>query len=148
MQQDNYHLRTVTTGGEQKFYASFTDGSGIRQETEITREIHMVLDACRKHEQRIIRSGERHIERSLLSDEQLFERAVEPPAPMEETIAQTVDMQAALATLTEIQRQRFLLHYERRLSYEQIAVAEGCSVRAVKYSVTSAKASLKKYFEG
>jgi len=141
-----YSVREERRDGESHFFADFVNGDGIRQETEITREIYKALEDCRKCEQRIIRSDERHLERSLLSDEQLVERAVKPPVHMEKAVSFSLDLQAALPLLTETQRRRFLLCHEYGLRYEQIAGIEGCSIQAVAKAISTAKEQLKKFF--
>ena len=78
----------------------------------------------------------------------MTERIAKPPRSLEESVALTADMQAGMATLSDTQQRRFLLHYDHGLSYEQIARIEGCSERAVKYSVSAARELLKKFFEG
>jgi len=143
-----YAVREETVDGATRYFAAFRDGSDNPQETEIPREVYMALDDCRRHEQRQIRSDMRHIEQSLLSDEQLINRAEKPPAPLEEAISLSLDLRAALPLLTETQRRRFLLYHAHGLSYEQIAIVENCSERAIKYSVSAARQSLKKFFEG
>ena len=132
--------------GATRYYAAFRDGNGVQQEAEIPREVYMALDACRLVEKRQTNEFERHWERFALSEAQLTARMLRPPLSMEEAVAQTADMQSALAALTDTQRRRFLLHNEHELNYQQIAIVEGCSVRAVEYSVAAAKATLKKYF--
>ena len=141
-----YAVREETVDGVTRYFAAFRDGNGNPQETEIPREVYMALDDCRRHEQRQARSDMRHIEQSLLSDEQLIERADKPPAPMDEAISLSLDLRAALPLLTETQRRRFLLYHAHGLTYEQIAIVEDCSARAVEYSVAAAKANLRKYF--
>jgi hypothetical protein len=66
-----YTFRTEIAEDGRQFFASFVDGSGHHQETEISRAVYMALEDCRKHEQRQTRSDIRHAEQSLLSDEQL-----------------------------------------------------------------------------
>ena len=141
-----YSFRTENVGGEIKYFAIFTDGDGNPQETEIPREVYMALEDCRRHEQRQTRSDERHIEQSLLSDEQLIERAEKPPAPMDEAISLSLDLRAALPLLTEIQRRRFLLHHEHSLSFEQIAQAENRSKSTIAESITTATEKLNIFF--
>jgi len=147
MQQDIYHLRTVSTGGEQKFFVSFTDGNGFTQEAEISREAYLALDKCRLAEKRQENEIERHRERFELSEAQLAVRTLRPPIPMEEAITQAVDMQSALATLTDTQRRRFLLYHDYELSYEQIAAIEGCKLQVVARSIEAAKGKLKNFFD-
>ena len=53
----------------------------------------------------------------------------------------------AIATLPEKQKRRLLLHYLKGMTFREIAKAEGCSMRAVEYSVHDAIHNLKKYFQ-
>ena len=50
----------------------------------------------------------------------------------------------AIAKLPEIQRRRLLLYFFGELTYGQIAELEGCTKRAVKFSVDIAIEKLKK----
>jgi len=142
-----YTVREETVDGVARYFAAFKDGGGLTQETEIPCEVYLALDLCRLDEKRQQNEFERHIERLALSEGQLAARALRPPRPMEETVAQSVDMQAALTTLTDTQRRRFLLYHEHGLSHKQISVVEGCSVRAVEYSVAAARKVIKKFFD-
>jgi RNA polymerase sigma-70 factor (ECF subfamily) len=142
-----YTVRATETDGTPRYFAAFEDGGGTRQEIEVDRDVYLALDACRLAEKRQINETERHWERCKLTENQLTARTLRPQKPMEEAVAQAVDMQTALATLTDTQRRRFLLHHEHKLTNEQIARVEGCSERAVKYSVTTAKWHLKKFLE-
>ena len=148
LERFTYAFRSTVENSVTKYYASFTDGEGNLQEAEIPREVYVALNDCRKHEQRQTRSDERHTELSLLSNEQLVERSAISPAPLDETVSLSLDLRAALPLLTDTQRRRFLLCHEHGLNHEQIAAIEGCSVRAIEYSIAAAKASLKKYFSG
>ena len=49
----------------------------------------------------------------------------------------------AIAQLPEKQRRRLVLYYFGEFTYEQIAVMEGCTKRAVKFSVDIALKNLK-----
>ena len=52
----------------------------------------------------------------------------------------------AISELPEIQRRRLILYYFQGMTYEQIAGMEGCTKRAVKFSVDIAVEKLKKFF--
>jgi len=138
-----YAVREETIEGATRYYAAFKDGNGIRQETEVNREIYLALNQCRLVEKRQENELDRHWERFELSEAQLAARTFKPPLPMEEAVAQTADMQAALATLTDTQRRRFLLYHEHGLNYEQIAAVEGCKFQVVAKSIEAAKTKLK-----
>jgi len=143
-----YAVREETIDGTTRYYAAFKDGNGTRQEIEIPRAVYLALDDCRKHEQRQIRSGERHVENSRLSEEQLAERASVSSTPLDVAVSLSLDLQAALAALTDTQRRRFLLYHEHGLNYEQIAAVEDCSHPAVLKSIAIAQEKLEKYFSG
>ena len=55
----------------------------------------------------------------------------------------------AVGSLPEIQRRRFLLHYEYEMTYKEIGKIEHCSQQSVGRAVTAArekiKAEMKKY---
>ena len=53
----------------------------------------------------------------------------------------------AISELPEIQKRRLILYYFQGLTYEQIAGMEGCTKRAVKFSVDIAVEKLKKFFK-
>ena len=54
----------------------------------------------------------------------------------------------AIAQLPEKQRRRLVLYYFGEFTYEQIAEMEGCTKRAVKFSVDIALKNLKEIFQG
>jgi DNA-directed RNA polymerase specialized sigma24 family protein len=142
-----YTVREESVDGVVRYFAAFVDGSGLPQEAEIPREVYLALDQCRLAEKKQQNETERHMERLELSEGQLAARALRPQKPMEEAVAEAVDMQAAIATLTDAQRRRFLLYHEHGLNYEQIAQAENLSKQAIAQSIARAEEVLKKFFE-
>ena len=54
---------------------------------------------------------------------------------------------AALATLTEKQRKRLMMHFYEGKTFREIAVAEGTYENAIDYSIQSSKKQLAKYFK-
>ena len=68
---------------------------------------------------------------------------------MEETVSQRIEvdkLHQAIAQLPEKQRRRLVLYYFGEFTYEQIAEMEGCTKRAVKFSVDIALKNLKEIF--
>ena len=143
-----YAVREKTVDGVAQYYAAFTNGDGLPQEAEIPYEVYLALVQFRREERRQANIFSRHLEHLELSEAQLAARMLMPPLPMEEAVAQTADMQAALAVLTETQRRRFLLYYEHGLTYEQIAHVEGCAYSATVKSIASAKEKVQKFISG
>jgi RNA polymerase sigma-70 factor (ECF subfamily) len=145
-----YALRTDIAGGITRYYVSFTDGEGIRRETEVSRPVYLEFLRFVKVELNLRRSDERHIEQSVLTDEMLNIRAVRVLKSAEEIVFDMLRGERLRQTVTElpvIQRRRFVLHYEFGLTFEQIATMEGCSARAIKYSVFIAKKKIKNFFQ-
>ena len=147
LERFTYTFHTATIGGELKCFASFVDGDGNWQESEISLEVYMALDDCRKQESRQQRSVTRHQEQFLFSAEQLDERTLVSPASFEESVSLSLDLWAALPLLTETQRRRFLQYFYHGLSYGQIAVIEGCTKQAVEQSISMAITGIKKFLD-
>ena len=93
---------------------------------------------------------DRHYEQSELTEASLYDRAVHRPATVEESTLQSIEyaqLHRAISELPEIQKRRLILYYFQGLTYEQIAGIEGCTKRAVKFSVDIAVEKLKKFFK-
>ena len=93
---------------------------------------------------------DRHYEQSDLTEASLYDRAVHRPATVEESALQSMEyaqLHRAISELPEIQKRRLILCYFQGLTYEQIAEMEGCTKRAVKFSVDIAVEKLKKFFK-
>ena len=93
---------------------------------------------------------DRHYEQSELTEASLYDRAVHRPATVEESALQSMEyaqLHRAISALPEIQKRRLILYYFQGLTYEQIAGMEGCTKRAVKFSVDIAVEKLKKFFK-
>ena len=92
---------------------------------------------------------DRHYEQSELTEGSLYDRAVHRPETVEESVMRNLEYQQlhkAISELPETQRRRLCLYYFDGLTYEQIGELEGCTKRAVKFSVDIAVEKLKKFF--
>ena len=81
---------------------------------------------------------DRHYEHSELSEASLHKRMPEQGESIEDTILRQLENETlclAIDALPEIQRRRLTMYYFGELTYEQIAEMEGCTKRAVKFSV-------------
>jgi RNA polymerase sigma-70 factor (ECF subfamily) len=141
-----YILRTESAEGITRYYVSFTDGESIRRETEVSRPVYNEFLRFVKTERNLRRWDERHIEQSDLTDETLNRRALNPPKSVEETIfdsQRNERLRRAVAELPEIGRRRFVLYHEFGLTYEQIAVMEGCRRASVCETVLRAEEKIR-----
>lgn len=140
--RNTYTIRTETKDGTVHYFISFRDGQGIRQETEITYELFNEFQRFMRKERNLLRSDERHIEQNKLSDEMLYYKIFHEVKSIEEIVIQkelAEYLRQVIHDLPLIQRRRFLFYYENGDTYKQIAKREGCSARAVEYSIAIAR---------
>jgi DNA-directed RNA polymerase specialized sigma subunit, sigma24 homolog len=137
-----YTLRVEDINDITHYYVSFRDGQADFHETEIDHELYNAFREFEKHDEQQKNFFRRHVEHSDLREETLNKRAVCLPKSIEECICDEERSNAfwlAVGELPQIQRKRFLLYYDGGLTYEQIAEMEGCTKRAIKFSVDIAK---------
>lgn len=136
-----YTIRFEETDGRKRYFVAFTDEQGNFRETEVTKAVYMEFCHFIKRERNLRRSDERHLEQSELTEETLCRRAVHKPKPVDEAVNDTIRMERlnrAIMELPEIQRRRFMLHFDLGLTYEQIGEMEGCTKMPIKRSIDRA----------
>ena len=92
----------------------------------------------------------RRIEHSELTDETLNDRAFYTAEQIKDIVSESIEyeqLHRAVSKLPEVERRRLKLYFFGELTYEQIAKLEGCTKRAVKFSVDIAIEKLKKNFK-
>jgi RNA polymerase sigma-70 factor (ECF subfamily) len=147
---NSYMPHTVTQNGKTHYYVFFEDGEGNEHDIEVTYPVYLEFLRFVKIERNLKRWTERHIEFLELSDEELFSRARANPKTVEEAILDKLfdeQFQQIIDELPEIQRRRFIRHYEMGLSFIQIAELEGCTPKAVEFSVKLAKKKVHELFK-
>lgn len=145
-----YTIRREIIDEVTHYFVSFIDGESITRETEVSRSVYIEIYRSIKKLRNLTRSDERHIEQSELTDETLYSRAMNPPKRVEEivfNIERNNALREAITKLPETQRRRISLYYDFDLTYEQIAVLEGCSFQAVGKSIELAEQKIKIIFE-
>ena len=141
-----YTLRTEIVEGITRYYVFFIDGQADHCESEISHSVYLEFQRFVKVERNLRRWDERHSEQSDLTDETLHKRAFYPQKSVEDTTLDGLrdeQLKLAIQSLPEIQRRRFILYHEFGLTYKQIAKMEGCTKRAVKFSVDIANDKVK-----
>ena len=132
-----------------RYYLSFRDVTDTHHCMEIDRELFEALDQFELDDISFMNEVDRHYEQSEQTEASLARRATEQQDSVEETVQQLMDAEAlhrAIAQLPETQRRRLVLYYFGNFTYEQIAEMEGCTKRAVKFSVDIAIEKLKEIF--
>ena len=130
------------------YYISFTDGQGVYHKQEITLDLYSAFDRFELDDISLMNEASRHLSDMGMSEETLCRLIADPSEPMEDRVYRRIMYQKlhkAIEQLPDIQRRRVLLYYFEGQTYEQIARMEGCSKRAVKFSVDLALKKLKDY---
>lgn len=136
-----YTIRFEETDGRKRYFVAFTDGQGNFRETEVSKAVYMEFCHFIKRERNLRRSDERHLEQSELTEETLCRRAVHKPKPVDDAVNDNIRMERlnrAIMELPEIQKRRFMLHFDLGLTYEQIGAMEGCTKMPIKRSIDRA----------
>ena len=147
--KDKYNPYTLSMI-DGKCYLSFRDGQGVPHRLELDVKLYAVFDRFELDDLSYLNEVDRHYEQSELTEASLYDRAVHRPATVEESTLQSMEyakLHRAISELPEIQKRRLILYYFQGLTYEQIAGIEGCTKRAVKFSVDIAVEKLKKFFK-
>ena len=148
--KDKYNPYTIGTTEDGRHWLTFSDGQGGRHHFEISAAVFALFDSFELDDLSYLNEMDRHYEQSELTEASLYDRAVHRPATVEESALQSMEyarLHRAIAKLPEIQKRRLILYYFQGLTYEQIAEMEGCTKRAVKFSVDIAVEKLKKFFK-
>ena len=147
--KDKYNPYTLTIT-EGHYYLSFKDGRGKQQNIEIDEMLYQTFDRFELEDISHLNRVSRHIEHSELTEETLNDRAFYKPERIEDIVSESIEceqLHRAVSELSEVQRRRLKLYFFGELTYEQIAKLEGCTKRAVKFSVDIAVEKLKKNFK-
>ena len=148
--KDKYNPYTIGTTEDGCHWLTFSDGQRHRHHLEIDAAVFALFDSFESDDLSYLNEVDRHYEQSELTEASLYDRAVHRPATVEESTLQSMEyakLHRAISELPEIQKRRLILYYFQGLTYEQIAGIEGCTKRAVKFSVDIAVEKLKKFFK-
>jgi len=147
--EDNpYKLYTVGIKTDHPhYYLSFKDSTGVKQFMEIDKTLFDAFDRFELDDLSFMNEVDNHYEHSEQTEASLNRKAVVPQESVEETVSRHMEVEAlhrAIAKLPDIQRRRLIMYYFGEFTYQQIAEMEGCTKRAVKFSVDCALDKLKK----
>lgn len=131
------------------YYLSFVDSNNMDRCVEIDRPLFDAFDRFELEDISFMHKVDKHYERTEQTEASLNKRAMKPQESVEEIVSQRIEvdrLHQAIAQLPEKQRRRLVLYYFGEFTYEQIAEMEGCTKRAVKFSVDIALKNLKENF--
>ena len=145
---DQYVLRKeVDRGGFTHYYISFTDAHGESHDTKVPRTVFAAYLRFEKDERNLRRWDERYREKSDLTEATLRRRALHLPRSVEDSVIaaeQDELLRQAIAELPEVQRRRLLLYHDEGLTFDEIALREGCKRQPVIRSVQRAEEKIRK----
>lgn len=144
--KDNPYVLSVEDGS---YFISFSDGQGVYYREQVDEKLYTVFNQYELEDISHLNVVSRHYEHSDLTEGTLNQRAAVAPESLEDHVYRKLlyqKLHKAILTLPEIQRRRLLLYYFDGYTFEQIAEMEGCTKRAVKFSVDIALNELKEFF--
>lgn len=133
---------------EDKYILEFKNYYNRKQKIEITKEIYDVFDEYELIDIYQMNKFDRHIEHSILTENNLNKRKVNKEITVENYVINNIKHQLlhkAILQLPKLQKKRVFLYYFEELTQKEIAEKEGCSVRAVQYSLNIALKNLKNF---
>jgi RNA polymerase sigma factor (sigma-70 family) len=132
---------------EKSYFLTFPNESGIIQQIYIEQAMYEAFNEFELDDLSQINEQQRHMAAAELTEEYLHKNLSQFPNVVEEEVERKIMndfLLKAIESLIPTQRRRLILYYFEDVTYEQIAQIEGCSARAIKYSVDCAKNNLKK----
>lgn len=145
---DSYTLEYAES--EDKYYISFIDSVNQECRIEIDKEIFYAYLKSKKSYIKIKNETSRHLEQSILSDEEIYNRAFEPEESIEEKVMKSIEkekMQQALNNLTEAQHRRIELHIVNEITIRDIAQLEKVRKKQIEKSLQVGLKKIKNFFE-
>lgn len=145
---DSYTLEYIEN--EDKYYISFTDSAEHECRIEIDKEIFDIYMNSKKSYIKIKNETSRHLEQSILTEEDVYNRAFNPVESVEEIVIKNIDkekMKQALKDLTEAQYRRIDLHIVNEITIRDVAKLEKVQKRQIEKSLQLGLKKIKKFFE-
>lgn len=145
---DNYTLEYIED--EDKYYISFTDSVDQECRIEIEKEIFDTYIKSKRAYIKIKNETSRHLEQSILTEEDIYRRAFEKNESLEEKVIKNSEKQKirqALQNLTETQYRRIDLHIINNITIRDVARLEKVQKSQIQKSLKLSFEKIKKFFE-
>ena len=145
--KDNPYTIYKTENGQCNL--SFKDGQGMFHHLKIDKPLYRLFNQFELEDKSYLNYFDRYIEHSELTESSLAKRAVSKSEAVEDIVYCRIcneRLYHAVAALPEKQRRRLVMYYFYDLTYEQIAMLEGCTPMPVKRSIDRAVKQLRNFF--
>ena len=129
---------------------SFKDVNNIIQVIEINELLYKEFNKFELEDLSEMNEYDNHIEHSELYEETLYKRSFNKDISIEDNIETKLMIELLnifIEELPTIQKNRLKKYYIEHKTYEKIAIEEGCTKRAVKFSIDIAIQKLSKKFK-
>ncbi|MGF6991453.1 RNA polymerase sigma factor (sigma-70 family) [Lachnospiraceae bacterium PM6-15] len=138
-----YHIRK----SEGRYYLEFKDGTGELHKMEVDKTMFEAFDRFELDDISFFNKWDKHIEHSELTEASINQRAFIKESLVEDIVLDNTDkerLHKAVSSLPSIQRRRLIMYFFEEMTFEEIALLEGCTKMPVKRSIDSAIANLRK----
>ena len=125
--KDKYNPYTLSMI-DGKCYLSFRDGQGVPHRLELDVKLYAVFDRFELDDLSFLNEQERHLDWTELNE-------------------QTQALREGIRRLPEVQKRRLQMYFFDGLTYEEIAVREGCNYQAVQKSIAAALKKIRKFLK-
>ena len=129
------------------YLIKFKDSNNKNQEIEVSEEVYKVFDEYELKDISQMNEYDNHIEHFDLSENMLYKRINYKIKSLEEVVETHIihdELKKCILKLPLIQRKRIKMYFFDNLNYQEIADIEGCTKRAIKFSIDIAISNLYK----
>ena len=133
-----------------KHYVTFMDYLNNEMCIEVAKDVFDVMDRFELEDVSQINKFKRHIEHLELSENELYKRSFNSQESLANRVHKEIEVgriRQAIERLPITQKRRTKMYYFDGMTYEAIARLEGCTKRAVKFSVDIALKKLREILE-
>lgn len=127
----------------------FLDNNRQNHKVIVTKEIYEAFNRFELEDLSIINKFDNHIEHAEVYENNLVSRAINKPESLETIVERKINNELLyknINKLPEIQKRRLKKYYFLGKTFEEIALEENCTKRAIKFSVDLALKKLRKNF--
>ena len=132
-----------------QYIIMFFDNNRQNHKVIVTKKIEEAFNRFELEDLSIINKFDNHIEHAEVYENNLVSRAINKPESLETIVERKINNELLyknINKLPEIQKRRLKKYYFLGKTFEEIALEENCTKRAIKFSVDLALKKLRKNF--
>ena len=132
-----------------QYIIMFLDNNRQNHKVIVTKEIYEAFNRFELEDLSILNKFDNHIEHAEVYENNLVSRAINKPESLETIVERKINNELLyknINKLPEIQKRRLKKYYFLGKTFEEIALEENCTKRAIKFSVDLALKKLRKNF--